>query len=63
MIHGNAIECISITKKKQEEKIKLEQKIEIILYEVNIIFIDMSEEIFNNLESKKTMLNDIYKNI
>ena len=64
MIRGNTIKYSSFKKKeRQEEEIKLEQEIKLLENEVNESFINacMSEESLNNLERKKTMLNDIQK--
>ena len=62
MIRGNTIKYSSFKKKQQhQQEIQLEQEIKIIEDEVNANFIDMSDEILDNLETKKTMLYDIQK--
>ena len=62
MIRGNTIKYSSFKKKQQQqEEIKLEEEIKIIENEVNVNFINMSEETLDNLETKKTMLNNIQK--
>ena len=63
MIRGNTIKYSSFKKKKQQQQqeIQLEQEIKIIEDEVNANFINMSDEILDNLETKKTMLYDIQK--
>ena len=62
MIRGNTIKYSSFKKKQQQQQEKqLEQEIKIIEDEVNTNFINMSDEILDNLETKKTMLYDIQK--
>ena len=62
MIRGNTIKYSSFKKKERhEEEMKLEQEIKLLENEVNKNFINMSDESLNNLERKKTMLNDIQK--
>ena len=62
MIRGNTIKYSSFKKKQQQQQeIQLEQEIKIIEDEVNANFINMSDEILDNLETKKTMLYDIQK--
>ena len=62
MIRGNTIKYSSFKKKQQQqEELKLEEEIKIIENEVNVNFINMSEETLNNLETKTTMLNNIQK--
>ena len=62
MIRGNIIKYSSFKKKQQQQQEKqLEQEIKIIEDEVNTNFINMSDEILDNLETKKTMLYDIQK--
>ena len=62
MIRGNTIKYSSFKKKQQQQQeIQLEQEIKIIEDEVNANFINMSGEILDNLETKKTMLYDIQK--
>ena len=62
MIRGNTIKYSSFKKKQQhQQEIQLEQEIKIIEDEVNANFINMSDEILDNLETKKTMLYDIQK--
>ena len=56
MIRGNTIKYSSFKKKQQQQQeIQLEQEIKIIEDEVNANFINMSDEILDNLETKKTM--------
>ena len=62
MIRGNTIKYSSFKKKQQQQQEKqLEQEMKIIEDEVNTNFINMSDEILDNLETKKTMLYDIQK--
>ena len=62
MIRGNTFKYSSFKKKQQQqEEIKLEEEIKIIENEVTVNFINMSEETLDNLETKKTMLNNIQK--
>ena len=62
MIRGNTIKYSSFKKKQQQQQeIQLEQEIKIIEDEVNANFIDISDEILDNLETKITMLYDIQK--
>ena len=63
MIRGNTIKYSSFKKKQQQQQQEkqLEQEIKIIEDEVNTNFINMSDEILDNLETKKTMLYDIQK--
>ena len=62
MIRGNTIKYSSFKKKQQQQQeIQLEQEIKIIEDEVNENFKNMSDEILDNLETKKTMLYDIQK--
>ena len=62
MIRGNTIKYSSFKKKQQQQQeIQLEQEIKIIEDEVNANFINMSDEILDNLETKKTLLYDIQK--
>ena len=62
MIRGNTIKYSSFKKKQQQQQeMQLEQEIKIIEDEVNANFINMSDEILDNLETKKTMLYDIQK--
>ena len=56
MRRGNTIKYSSLkNKQQQQEEIKLEQEIKIIEDEVNTNFINMSDEILDNLETKKTV--------
>ena len=55
MIRGITIKYSSF-KKKQQQVIQLEQEIKIIEDEVNANFINMSDEILDKLEAKKTIL-------
>ena len=62
MIRGNTINYSSFKKKQQQQEEKqLEQEIKIIEDEVNANFINMSDEILDNLETKKTVLYDLQK--
>ena len=62
MIRGNTIKYSSFKKKQQQQqKIKLEQEIKILEDEVNANFLNMTEEILNDLENKKSSLNEIQK--
>ena len=58
MIRGNTIKYSSF-KKKQQQEIKLEQEIKILEDEVNANFLNMTEENLNDLENKKSSLNEI----
>lgn len=62
MIRGNTIRYSSFKKKqKQQEETKLENDIKLLEEEVNCNFLNMSEEALNDLENKKTLLNEIQK--
>ena len=62
MIRGNTIKYSSFKKKQQQQQeIKLEQEIKILEDEVNANFLNMTEENLNDLENKKSSLNEIQK--
>ena len=62
MIRGNTIKYSSFKKKQQkQQEIKLEQEIKILEDEVNANFLNMTEENLNDLENKKSSLNEIQK--
>ena len=62
MIRGNTIKYSSFKKKQQQQQeINLEQEIKILEDEVNANFLNMTEENLNDLENKKSSLNEIQK--
>ena len=62
IIRGTAIKYSSFKKKQQQQQeIKLEQEIKILEDEVNANFLNMTEENLNDLENKKSSLNEIQK--
>ena len=62
MIRGIARKYISFKKKQQQQQvIQLEQEIKLIEDEINANFINMSDEIQDNLETKRTILYDMQK--
>ena len=62
MIRGSTIKYSSQRKKqRQEEEAKLEQDIKLIEEEVNANFLNLSEDVLDELESKKSLLNEIQK--
>ena len=62
MICGNTIKYSSFKKKQQQQQeIKLEQEIKILEDEVNANFLNITEENLNDLENKKSSLNEIQK--
>ena len=62
MIRGSTIKYSSHRKKqRQEEEAKLEQDIKLIEEEVNANFLNLSEDVLDELESKKSLLNEIQK--
>ena len=61
MIRGSTIKYSSQRKKQwQEEEAKLEQGIKLI-EEVNANFLNLSEDVLDELENKKSLLNEIQK--
>ena len=59
---GSTIKHSSQRKKqRQEEEAKLEQDIKLIEDEVNANFLNMSENVLDELENKKSLLNEIQK--
>ena len=62
MIRGTSIKYSSQRKKqRQEEEAKLEKDIKLIEEEVNANFLNLSEDVLDELESKKSLLNEIQK--
>ena len=62
MIRGSTIKYSSQRKKQwQEEEAKLEQGIKLIEEEVNANFLNLSEDVLDELENKKSLLNEIQK--
>lgn len=62
MIRGNTIQYSSLKKKKsQEEEKRLEREVNILEAEVNANFLNISEEVFQELDEKKRRLNEILK--
>ena len=62
MIRGNTIKYSSFKKKQQQQQeIKLEQEIKILEDEANANFLNMTEKNLNDLENKKSSLNEIQK--
>ena len=62
MIRGSTIKYSSQRKKqRQEEEAKLEKDIKLIEEEVNANFLNLSEDVLDELESKKSLLNEIQK--
>ena len=62
MIRGSIIKYSSQRKKqRQEEEAKLEKDIKLIEEEVNANFLNLSEDVLDELESKKSLLNEIQK--
>ena len=60
MIRGSTINS-QRKKQRQEEETKLEQDIKWIEEEVNANFLNLSEDVLNELENKKSLLNEIQK--
>lgn len=62
MIRGNTIQYSSLKKKKsQEEEKRLEREVNILEAEINTNFLNISEEVFQELDEKKRRLNEILK--
>ena len=62
MIRGSTIKYSSQRKKqRQEEEAKLEKDIKLIEEEVNANFLNLSEDVLDELESKKSLLNEIQR--
>ena len=62
MIRGSTIKYSSQRKKqRQEEEAKLEKDIKLIEEEVNANFLNLSEDVLDELESKKSLLKEIQK--
>ena len=62
MIRGSTIKYSSQRKKqRQEEEAKLEQDIKWIEEDVNANFLNLSEDVLDELENKKSLLNEIQK--
>ena len=61
MIRGSTIKYSSQRKKQQEDEVKLKQDIKLIEEEVNANFLNLSEDVLDELENKISLLNEIQK--